>query len=187
MATTATLPPPRTRGARFPPPPQPYPYLLPAFAVMALIVFYPLAYQVWMSFHEFGLKNFRTVNPVPAEFIGLDNYIRVATSQLQIPNFEFVRLVLFNLVWAFSNVVVHVILGVFIAIVLNTQGLKLQRFWRSLYIIPVVIPSIIVAAVWRNMFDPDSGAINLGLQALGGIVGIPPDHPAFHLNWIRQA
>jgi arabinogalactan oligomer/maltooligosaccharide transport system permease protein len=187
MATTATLTPPRTRRTRLRRGFQPYLYLLPAFAVMALIVFYPLIYQVWMSFHEFGLKNFRTVNPVPAEFIGLDNYVRVATSKLQIPNFEFVRLVLFNLFWAFSNVVVHVILGVVIALVLNTPGLKFKRFWRSLYIIPVVIPSIIVAAVWRNMFDPDSGAINLGLQALGGIVGIPPDHPAFHLNWIRQA
>jgi arabinogalactan oligomer / maltooligosaccharide transport system permease protein len=186
MATTATLTPPRTRRARFRRGFQPYIYLLPAFAVMALIVFYPLIYQVWMSFHEFGLKNFRTVNPVPAEFIGLDNYIRVATSKLQIPNFEFVRLVLFNLFWAFSNVVVHVILGVVIALVLNTPGLKFKRFWRSLYIIPVVIPSIIVAAVWRNMFDADSGAVNLGLQAVGGIFGIPPDHPAFHLNWLRQ-
>ena len=137
MATTATLTPPRTRRARLRRGSQPYLYLLPAFAVMALIVFYPLIYQVWMSFHEFGLKNFRTVNPVPAEFIGLDNYIRVATSKLQIPNFEFVRLVLFNLFWAFSNVVVHVILGVIIALVLNTPGLKFKRFWRSLYIIPV--------------------------------------------------
>jgi arabinogalactan oligomer / maltooligosaccharide transport system permease protein len=187
MATTATtLTTQRTLRARLRRGSGPYLYLVPAFIVMALIVFYPLGYQVWMSFHEFGLKNFRTVNPVPAEFIGLENYIRVATSKLQIPNFEFVRLVLFNLFWAFSNVVVHVTLGVIIALVMNTPGLKFRRFWRSLYIIPVVIPSIIVAAVWRNMFDQDSGAINLGLQGLGGLFGISPDHPAFHLNWLRQ-
>ena len=165
---------------------QPYLYLVPAFAVMAVITFYPLIFQVWMSFHDFGQINFRVRNPVPAEFIGLDNYIRVATSKLQIPNFEFVRLVLFNLWWAFSNVVVHIIIGVAVAVVLNTQGLRFRGIYRALFILPVVIPQIIVATVWRNMFDPDAGAVNLGLQGLGGLVGISPDHPAFNLNWLRQ-
>jgi arabinogalactan oligomer/maltooligosaccharide transport system permease protein len=176
-----------SRGARFPRGLQPYLYLVPAFAVMAVITFYPLIFQVWMSFHDFGQINFRVRNPVPAEFIGLDNYIRIATSKLQIPNFEFVRLVLFNLWWAFSNVVVHIIIGVAVAVILNTQGLRFRGIYRALFILPVVIPQIIVATVWRNMFDPDAGAINLGLQGLGGIFGIPASNPAFHLNWIRQA
>ncbi len=166
---------------------QPYLYLLPALAVMALITFYPLGYQVWMSFTDFGLKNFRVNNPVAPTFVGLDNYTRIATSQLQIPNFEFLRLVLFNLWWAFSNVVLHVIIGVLVAVVLNTPGLLFRGFYRALFILPVVIPSLIVATVWRNMFDTDAGAINFLLQTLGGIVGLPADLPAFHLDWLRQA
>ena len=154
---------------------------------MAIITFYPLVFQVWMSFHDFGQINFRVRNPVPAEFIGLENYVRIATSKLQIPNFEFVRLVLFNLWWAFSNVVVHIIIGVAVAVVLNTQGLRFRGIYRALFILPVVIPQIIVATVWRNMFDPDAGAVNLGLQGLGGIFGIPASNPAFHLNWLRQS
>jgi arabinogalactan oligomer/maltooligosaccharide transport system permease protein len=165
---------------------QPYLYLLPAFIVMGIITFYPLLFQVWMSFHDFGLKNFRTVNPVPAPFVGLGNYIRIAESELQIPNFEFPRLVLFNLWWAFSNVVVHVVFGVLVAVVLNTKGLMFRGIYRALFILPVVIPSIIVATVWRNMFDPDAGAINFLLQGIGGIVGIAADNPVFHLNWLRQ-
>jgi arabinogalactan oligomer/maltooligosaccharide transport system permease protein len=186
MATTTAALPQRRRSVRLQRNVQPYLYLVPAFLVMAIITFYPLVFQVWMSFHDFGQINFRVRNPVPAEFIGLDNYIRVATSKLQIPNFEFVRLVLFNLWWAFSNVVVHVIIGVAVAVVLNTRGLRFRGVYRALFILPVVIPQIIIATVWRNMFDPDSGAINLGLQGLGGLVGISPDHPLFHLNWLRQ-
>jgi arabinogalactan oligomer/maltooligosaccharide transport system permease protein len=123
---------------------------------------------------------------VPAEFIGFDNYVRIATSKLQIPNFEFLRLVFFNLWWAFSNVVVHVVIGVLVAVVLNTPGLMFKRVYRALFILPVVIPSIIVAAVWRNMFDADAGAVNLGLQALGSLIGLSPDNPAFHTQWLRQ-
>jgi arabinogalactan oligomer/maltooligosaccharide transport system permease protein len=186
MATTTAALPQRNRGARIQRNLQPYVYLVPAFAVMAIITFYPLAFQVWMSFHDFGQINFRVRNPVPAEFIGLDNYIRIAQSNLQIPNFEFVRLVLFNLWWAFSNVVVHIIIGVFVAVLLNSKGLRFRGIYRALFILPVVIPQIIVATVWRNMFDPDAGAINYGLQGIGGIFGISPDNPAFHLNWLRQ-
>lgn len=186
MATTTAALPQRSRGVQVQRTVQPYLYLIPAFLVMAIITFYPLLFQVWMSFHDFGQINFRVRNPVPAEFVGLDNYVRIATSKLQIPNFEFIRLVLFNLWWAFSNVVVHVILGVLIAVVLNTRGLLFRGVYRALFILPVVIPPIIVATVWRNMFDPDSGAVNLGLQAFGALFGISPANPAFHLSWLRQ-
>jgi len=185
MATTTAALPQRRRSARVQRNIQPYLYLVPAFLVMAIITFYPLIFQVWMSFHDFGQINFRVRNPVPAEFVGLDNYVRIATSKLQIPNFEFVRLVLFNLWWALSNVAVHVVVGVLVAVVLNTRGLHFRGIYRALFILPVVIPQIIVATIWRNMFDPDAGAVNLGLQGLGGLVGIV-DNPLFHLNWLRQ-
>jgi arabinogalactan oligomer / maltooligosaccharide transport system permease protein len=187
MTTAAAALPTRSRGTRARRGVAPYLYLVPAFIVMGIITFYPLIFQVWMSFHDFGQINFRVRNPVPAEFIGLENYFRIAQSKLAIPNFEFIRLVLFNLWWAFSNVVVHVVIGVLVAVVLNTKGVRFRGIYRALFILPVVIPQIIVATVWRNMFDPDSGAINYGLQALGGLFGISAATPAFHLNWLRQA
>jgi arabinogalactan oligomer/maltooligosaccharide transport system permease protein len=36
------------------------------------------------------------------------------------------------------------------------------------------------------MFDPSSGAVNLGLQAAGGLFGIPATFPLFNLDWLRQ-
>jgi arabinogalactan oligomer/maltooligosaccharide transport system permease protein len=139
-----------------------------------------------MSFTNFGPINLRVRDPVAPVFVGLDNYYRIATSQLQIPNFEFLRLVFFNLWWAFSNVVLHVILGVMVAVLLNTKGLLFRGFYRALFILPVVIPSLIVATVWRNMFDTDSGAVNFLIQGVGGLFGLPADAPGFHLNWLRQ-
>ena len=184
--TTAVLPAPK-KQRQWRRTVQPYLYLVPALSVMAIITFYPLIFQVWMSFHDFGLKNFRVNNPEPAPFVGLENYIRIAQSNLQIPNFEFVRLVLFNLWWALSNVVIHVIIGVLVAVLLNTKGLMFRGFYRALFILPVVIPSIIVATVWRSMFDTDAGAVNFLLQTIGGVFGIPADAPGVNLNWLRQS
>jgi arabinogalactan oligomer/maltooligosaccharide transport system permease protein len=158
-------------------------YLAPAFIVMGIITFYPLLFQGYMSFTDFGLRNLRPGAEAPP-FVGLDNYIKILSDNLGIPNFHFLRMLVFNIWWAFSNVVIHVVLGVLIAVMLNTKGLRFKRIYRAIYILPVVIPPIIVATVWRNMFDQDNGAINNLLATIGGVFNLPES--AFQINWLRE-
>lgn len=160
-----------------------YAYLLPAFFVMGVITFYPLIFQIWMSFTDFGLQNLRQGSDPPT-VVGIKNYVDVLTSALAIPNYFFVRLLAYNVWWAVSNVAIHLVLGVGIAILLNMQGLWLKKFYRAMFIIPVVIPPLIVASVWRNMYDPDSGAINLLIAGAGKIIGLETE--GFRLDWLRQ-
>jgi len=182
--TATAMPTPQPRRRRFSPDTRTAVlYLLPAFLVMGVITFYPLLFQTWMSFTDFQLKNLNPRNPAP-NIVGLDNYIQIIQSKLNIPNFEFLRLLFFNLFWAFSNVVIHVILGVAIALLLNTNGLRFKRIYRALFILPVIIPPIIVATVWRNLFDQENGAINMVLQGIGVLFKIPPD--AFQIDWLGQ-
>jgi arabinogalactan oligomer / maltooligosaccharide transport system permease protein len=157
-------------------------YLLPAFLVMGIITFYPLLFQTWMSFTDFELKNLS--GRIPPNVVGLDNYTRILESKLSIPNFEFLRLLFFNLFWAFSNVVIHVVLGVGIALLLNTSGLRFKKVYRALFILPVIIPPLIVATAWRHLFDEENGAINMTLQGVGTLLNIPPD--AFRIDWLGQ-
>ena len=159
-----------------------YLFLLPALLVMAIITFYPLVFQVWMAFTDFQLKNLRPNSPGPA-YVGFDNFTRILDSNIVIPNFDFVRVLTFNLFWAFSNVVIHVVIGVIIALILNVDGLRFKRIWRAIYILPIAIPPIIVATVWRNMFDPQYGAVN---QAINGTIGVLFKLPPFHLDWLNQ-
>jgi arabinogalactan oligomer/maltooligosaccharide transport system permease protein len=157
-------------------------YLLPAFLVMGVITFYPLLFQTWMSFTDFTLKNLD--GTTPPNIVGVENYLQILQSELNIPNFEFLRLLFFNLWWAFSNVVIHVILGVAIALLLNTGGLRFKKVYRALFILPVIIPPIIVATVWRHLFDEDNGAVNMLLAAVGTLFKLPPD--AFKIDWLGQ-
>ena len=141
-------------------------YLIPAFAIMAIITFYPLLYQVWMSFTDFQVQNLRVGAPTPP-WVGLDNYIKILTNDIQgLPNYDFVRILAFNLFWAFSNVIIHLILGVAIALLLNQKALRGRSVYRAIFVLPVVIPPIIVATVWHNMFDTNNGAINYLIAAL---------------------
>jgi arabinogalactan oligomer/maltooligosaccharide transport system permease protein len=161
-----------------------YLYLVPAFAVMGLITIYPLLYQVWMSFTNTELQHLNQRLGLTPDFVGLENYERIVSSALAIPNYDFLRLIMYNLWWALSNVAIHLVIGVGIAILLNSKGLWFRRFYRALYILPVVIPPIIVATVWANMFDKNDGAVNLLMAAGGKWLGLPPE--TFQIDWLRQ-
>ena len=75
-------------------------------------------------------------------------------------------------------------LGVAIALLLNHPGLKLKRLYRALYVLPVLIPPIVVATTWRNMFNQDAGAVNMLLALVGQLFRIPPE--TFSIDWLRQ-
>ncbi len=160
-----------------------YLYIIPALLVMVTITFYPLIFQTAISFFDYRLPNV-VPNGRPAEFVGFENYTRILNDSLGIPNFHFFRMLFFNIWWAFSNVVIHIVLGVLIAVILNVKGLRFRGLYRAIYILPVVIPPIIVATVWRNLFDTNDGAINQGLAGLGVLFHIPAE--AFNIDWLRQ-
>jgi len=150
----------------------PYLYLVPAFAVMAIITFYPLIYQLIVSFTDFQTKDLRLGLASPQlHYIGLKNYIDILTGGLPVQNFEFFRVLIYNFWWALTNVMVHVPAGVVIAVLLNTQGLWFRKIYRAIYILPVVVPPIVVATVWRNIFDVQYGAMNQFLTAMAHFFG----------------
>lgn len=150
---------------------------------MAAVTYWPMAFQVWMSFTDYGIGNLRQDAPLP-NFVGLENYVGLLTNAIAIPNFDFFRMLAFNLWWTFSNVILHVSIGVGVALLLNAKGLRFRGVYRAIYILPMVIPQLVIATVWRNMFDPDYGAINQGLAAVGSLFGI--DQTAFAIRWISQ-
>lgn len=146
----------------------PYLYILPAFIVLAIVTLYPIAYQIYLSFTSFTIKNLRTGN---APWVGLRNYERILRNQVPLPNFDFWHILAFNIVWTISNVFFHVVIGVAVALLLNRKRIIGRRVWRAVFVIPWAMPPLVVATVWRNMFDTQFGAIN----QLMGKVGLPSD------------
>jgi arabinogalactan oligomer/maltooligosaccharide transport system permease protein len=163
----------------------PYLYLVPAFAVMAVITFYPLVYQLIVSFTDFQTKDLRYGLASPElNFIGFQNYIDILTGGLPVQNFEFFRVLIYNFWWALTNVIVHVPAGVVIAVLLNTQGLWFRKIYRAVYILPVVVPPIVVAVVWTNIFDEQYGALNQFLTAIAQFFGSPD--AAVRIRWLEE-
>ena len=139
----------------------PYLYLLPAFVIMGIITFYPLIFQTIISFSDFGTKDLLGQLASPKlHWIGFQNYIEIFTGGLPVQNFDFFRVLTYNFWWAITNVAVHLPAGVLIAVALNTNGLWFKRIYRAIYILPVVIPPLVVATIWTNIFNEQYGAMN---------------------------
>ncbi len=181
-----------TLTAKINPPPRskfnktilPYLYLLPAFLVMAIITFYPLIYQVIISFTDFQTKDLRLGLASPVlHFIGIKNYFDIFTGGLPVQNFEFFRVLVYNFWWAITNVIVHVPAGVLIAVLLNSEGLWLKKIYRAMFILPVVVPPLVVATVWRNIFDDQYGAMNQLITSVGHLFG---STTIYHIRWLSE-
>ncbi len=141
-----------------------YLYILPALLIMLFITFYPLLFQLWMSFTDFQLKNLRLMNP---GLVGIKNYLDVIFRGLPVTNYDFLRIFVFNLFWTLVNVAAHVLIGIGVALIINQEKMPGKRFYRSLFVIPWALPSLVAGMMWANLWHDKFGGINLLLQELG--------------------
>jgi len=174
----------QTRISNFKKSALPYLYLVPAFLVMGIVTFYPLVYQVIVSFTNFETRHLLQGLASPdLQNIGIQNYIDIITGGLPVQNFEFFRVLIYNFWWAISNVALHVPTGIVIAVLLNTQGLWFKRIYRAIYVLPIVVPPLVVATVWRNIFDEQYGAMN---QFLTSIVTLLGQADPVRIRWLTE-
>ncbi len=168
----------------------PWAYIAPAGLLMMVISFFPQVFQVWMAFTDFRVKNLRfnifspeTWDKFAPQWVGLDNFIKILTNNLALENYDFWRLLAFNLTWTLVNVAFHVTLGVIIAMALNSKGLIGRRVYRALFVLPWAIPGYIAALTWKNMFDQNFGAINQLIGVFNNIFGtsLPTN-----IRWIAE-
>lgn len=129
-------------------------FLSPAVILVGVLMYYPMLGTVIESFYSTSF-----INPNP-EFVGLQVYRRIIGQP------EFAQVVLNSLIWTVGVVVFQNILGFFSALLLN-QHLPGQGLMRALVLLPWVLPGVVVAIVWRFMYDPQLGLINSFLIGLG--------------------
>lgn len=77
---------------------------------------------------------------------------------------------LVTVTWTVANVVLHVSIGVFLAMMLREPWVRMRGFFRAALILPWAIPNYITALAWKGVFHQQFGAIN----AVLGLLGIAP-------------
>ncbi len=129
------------------------PFLLPGLILMTSFIFYPLLRNVLMSFTDFNILLFRA-----NEYIGFENYVRAFEDPKVLTTF--VNTILYGLI----TVPPQMFFGLLLANILNTK-IKGRFSLRVLYYIPVITSWLVVALVFRYLFESgDGGLINYMLM-----------------------
>ena len=127
--------------------------IAPAFLILLAVVFYPFLYNVVISFSNMSLRHIRDWT-----LIGPQQYMKVFTEPTQ-PDFYGVFLK--TIIWTVVNLTFHVVIGVFLALLLNQKDIRGKPLFRTLLILPWAVPQYIVALTWRGMFNYEYGSINI--------------------------
>jgi arabinogalactan oligomer/maltooligosaccharide transport system permease protein len=138
-----------------------YGYVAHAFVAVLLLVIAPLVTG--------ALASFFTGRGTDLHYVGLANYVDILSArggELLAPG-SFWLVLLVTLLWTAANLVLHVALGVSIALVLSRVTGRLSQLYRVLLILPWAVPSYVTALAWKGMFHRQFGAVNALLAALG--------------------
>ena len=129
-------------------------FAAPALLVYFVFLVYPALSSLWFSFTDWdGLS--ATYNVV-----GLKNYTSMPSDPVV------VQAAINNLIWAVVTVVVPVVLGLALAVILNGK-VRGKPVLRLIFYTPAVLPLVSVASIWGWLYNPQYGAINAFLRAVG--------------------
>ncbi|PVZ93356.1 ABC transporter permease [Amnibacterium flavum] len=129
-------------------------FLLPALAVYALFLIYPVIQSGVLSFTSWaGPGRAATV-------VGLENYTELLADPV------FWRAMGNTALLLFVSIVIQLPIGLGLALIVATAA-RAKRFWRAIYFIPTLMSTVAIAILWRLIYSPDFGIINGFLRAVG--------------------
>jgi ABC-type sugar transport system permease subunit len=180
-------------------------WLVPGLIAFIILTLFPLVFQVGVSFTDFSVASIRdglqgglwraisgglsgqAPASIPTDFpyrasevnyIGPINYIP-ALGYLTLPERD---VLVFNVIWMVSSVLMQSALGLGLALLLRQRGVRLGKFWQALFIVPWAIPEMIGALMWWNIFQPEWGWLALAVKQYGADIPF-----GFLANWRGSA
>ena len=141
-----------------------YFFVAPAFLVLIGVVIYPFIFNIVISLSNMSLTHIKDWH-----FVGFKQYVKVFTEESK-PNFYDVFLK--TIIWTVVNLIFHVVIGVFLALLLNQKEIRGKAIFRTILVLPWAVPQLIVALTWRGMFNYEYGSINLMLTQWFGLPAV---------------
>lgn len=136
-----------------------WPYLLvaPALLIVLAVVFVPILNALSMSLQYYDLKY-----PKKIAFIWFQNYQKLLSDKL------FWQSLLRTAQWVVFGVGLQFVFGFMLALILN-RNFRGRGLARAVSLIPWVTPGVLIALMWRWIFDGNYGVLNDLLKNLGVI------------------
>jgi multiple sugar transport system permease protein len=124
-----------------------YLFLSPGLILFSLFTVFALIFAFYLTFHEWNIIG--TDRP----FIGLQNYERMFADE------DFRQSVINTAYYTGASVPLTMGIGLLVALLLN-QPIRGRGLLRTFYFMPVVTPFVVVAIIWKWLYNGDFGLFN---------------------------
>ena len=122
-------------------------FIAPVLLGVLIFQLYPTLFSLYISFTRWNLLS-------PPKWIGFKNYIDLFTTDR-----FFLGASENTAIYGLGTVTAGIVLGLFFAVLLN-QGIRFKFFYRAIYFVPVVAPTVAVSLLWAWLYDSQFGVIN---------------------------
>lgn len=136
-----------------------YLLLLPTFTLLIVFCIYPVIIAFIRAFTDWSI-NHSSIREI--KFIGFENFKTMVTETYFLVGLKNLILLI---VTAFIKVLtVPLLIAELVFLMRNDR----QKYWfRFLFVLPMVVPGIVGALLWQNIYDPNIGLINTVLRDIG--------------------
>jgi multiple sugar transport system permease protein len=131
-----------------------YLYLAPALLVIGAFVLYPTINLFYLSLCKAGIMGSRS------RFIGLANFASLLASP------EFFSSLKATGIFTVSVVVIQTTIALLVALLVDSES-RSMGVARTILFIPVVLPFVVAAYLWKFLYNPDFGLFGAVLSGLG--------------------
>ncbi|MDY0256118.1 ABC transporter permease subunit [Gudongella oleilytica] len=137
----------------------PYVTSLPAMIIILFIVLVPVITTFLLSF-----TNMDPQHQSKFSWVGIQNYRLIALGE-GLAGSVFWLILVWTLIWTFAATTLAILIGFFMALLVNNERVKGKRFFRTIYILPWAVPAFITIMYFSIMTAP-GGSIT---EILAGI------------------
>ena len=124
-----------------------YLFLAPGLLLFSVFTVFALGFAFYLTFHQWSI-----IEP-DKPFIGLDNYRDMLADK------DFRKSVVNTAYFTGASVPLTMLIGLGLALLLN-QPLRGRWVLRTFYFLPVVTPFVVVAIIWKWLYNGDFGLFN---------------------------
>lgn len=145
----------------------PYIGLAPVILMIAFFTIIPLLFSALVAFTNYSSPDHIPPNNL-VDWVGFDNFRTMFTSSKTNNWFAaFGRVSLWTIVWAFFSTTTCFFAGMLFAVILVDRKIKISKFFRTIFILPYAVPTMLSLFIWQNLLNGTFGPINRTLIALG--------------------
>ncbi|HQO68912.1 MAG TPA: extracellular solute-binding protein [Clostridia bacterium] len=135
-----------------------YLVLLPVLVLIGIFYLFPIVHNIYLS-----MTDYSSLNLVDYVFIGGYNYKTIFIEGLS----GFASMFAWTVIFASSVMVITFLTGTMLATLLEKRKAKVAKIYKMIFILPWVIPSVIMLLTWQGILATDGGALNNLLNMLG--------------------